>query len=179
MSWSTTLWFTAAASALGAMALPVLAQTPPASSASAVYRCPGPPVLYTDALSPQEARDKGCRTIEGAPITVIQAPPRPRPAAGNGTAAAPSSRPADSKVDPTAQRARDADALRILQDELRKEEERLVVLQKEYNHGEPERRGDERNYQRYIERVAELKASITRKEADISALKREISKLTQ
>ena len=39
---------------------------------------PGPPVLYTDALGAQEARDKGCRTIEGTPITIVQAPPKPR-----------------------------------------------------------------------------------------------------
>ena len=31
---------------------PVLAQ----DAAKPVYRCPGPPVLYTDAISPQEAR---------------------------------------------------------------------------------------------------------------------------
>ena len=33
---------------------------------SVVYRCPGPPVLYTDALSANEAREKNCRTIEGS-----------------------------------------------------------------------------------------------------------------
>jgi hypothetical protein len=41
-------------------------------------------------------------------------------------------------------------------------------MQKDYNNGEPERRGDERNYQRYLDRVAEMKAAITRKEADIA-----------
>ena len=46
-------------------------------AARPVYRCPGPPVLYTDTLSAQEARDRGCRTIEGAPVTIVQAP-RPR-----------------------------------------------------------------------------------------------------
>ena len=35
-----------------------------------VYRCPGN--LYTDALSAKEASAKGCKTLEGAPITVIQ-----------------------------------------------------------------------------------------------------------
>ena len=158
-----------------AAAMPALAQ--PAAAASQVYRCPGPPVLYTDALSPQEARDKGCRTIEGTPITVIQgrAPARAQPAAsGNGSAAA---RPADSKVDPAAQRQRDGEARRILLDELQKEEDKLAAMQKDYNGGQPERRGDERNYQRYLDRVAEMKAAITRKEADISALKREIAKL--
>ena len=138
-----------------------------------VYRCPGPPVLYTDALGAQEARDKGCRTIEGAPITIVQAPPKPRPPVA--TAAA--SRPSDSRVDPAAQRARDSDARRILAEELRREEDRLAAMQVEYNNGEPERRGDERNFVRYAERVAEMKAALQRKEADIAAIKREISKL--
>jgi hypothetical protein len=160
---------------LAGAALPAQAQ--PAAAASQVYRCPGPPVLYTDAISPKEAIEKGCRTIEGTPITIIQAP-RPRPAASpaNGGVAAP--RPgADAKVDPNAQRQRDSEARRILLDELKKEEDKLAALQKDYNNGEPERRGDERNYQRYLDRVAEMKAAITRKEADIAALKREIAKL--
>jgi hypothetical protein len=161
-------------------AAPVTAQTPAATAASQVYRCPGPPVLYTDAISPTEAREKGCRTIEGTPITIIQARPRAPaaatpPAAGTGSTAAP--RPADSKVDPGSQRQRDSEARRILLEELKKEEDKLAGLQKDYNNGEPERRGDERNYQRYLDRVAEMKAAITRKEADISALKREIAKL--
>jgi hypothetical protein len=146
-------------------------------AASAVYRCPGPPVLYTDALSPQEAKDKGCRTIEGAPITIIQGRPKPPAAAATSSASGAASRPADSRVDPTAQRARDSDAKRILGEELSKEEARLAELQKEYNNGEPERRADERNYQRYIDRVAEMKAGILRKESDIAALKRELAKL--
>jgi hypothetical protein len=159
-------------------ASPVAAQTPPAAAASQVYRCPGPPVLYTDAISPTEAREKGCRTIEGTPITIIQGRPK-APAAtapqGNGSAAAP--RPADSKVDPGSQRQRDSESRRILLEELKKEEDKLAGLQKDYNNGEPERRGDERNHQRYLDRVSEMKAAITRKEADISALKREIAKL--
>jgi len=162
----------------GAMALMLsaAAHAQPASGAGGVvYRCPGPPVEYTDALTPQQARDKGCRTIEGAPITVIQAPARRPASAASGAAPA---RPAESRVDPAAQRARDNDARRILTEELRKEEEKLAALQKEYNNGEPERRGDERNYQRYLERVAELKASIARKESDIAAIKRELGKLS-
>ena len=106
---------------------------------------------------------------------------RPRPA-GNAASGAngangAASRAADTRVDPSAQRARDNDARRILADELRREEERLAALQKEFNNGEPERRGDERNYQRYLDRVAELKAGILRKESDIAAIKRELAKL--
>lgn len=50
-----------------------------AQAEGTVYRCPGPPVLYTDALSAKEASEKGCRTIEGTPITVMQMA-RPRAA---------------------------------------------------------------------------------------------------
>jgi hypothetical protein len=172
--------------AILSLALPLAASAQGAGAP--VYRCPGNPVLYTDALSAKEAKDKGCRTLEGAPITVIQGPaPKAKvantalagsaaPAAGSGSAA---SRPAEARVDPADQKARDTDSKRILAAELRKEEERLAALQKEFNAGEPERRGDERNYQKYIERVAELKASIARKEGDIVSIKREIAKLPQ
>ncbi len=146
---------------------------------TAVYRCPGPPVLYTDALTPAEAQDKGCRLIEGAPVTVIQGP-RPRPAAA-GPSATPSGasapRSADAKVEPAAQRQRDADARRILEAELRREEEKLAALKREYNNGEPERRGEERNYQTYLDRVASMKAGLMRIESDIAAIKRELTKL--
>ncbi len=166
-----------ACAVLPGLLAPVAAQ----AQAGAVYRCPGPPVLYTDALSAEEARERGCRTIEGAPITIVQSP-RPRPPAGNASAPAPApgaatGRPGDPKVDPAAQRQRDTDARRILEAELRREEERLASLQRDYNNGEPERRGDERNYQRYLDRVAQMKAGITRSESDIAALKRELSKL--
>lgn len=138
-----------------------------------VYRCPGN--VYTDAISAQEAKDKGCRTLEGAPVTVVQGV-RPRAAASTAPAG---SRPAESRVDPNEQRSRDSDARRILENELRMEMERLAMLQKDYNNGEPERRGDERNYQKYLERVAEMKANIARKESDIAALRRELAKLPQ
>ena len=143
-----------------------------AAGATAVYRCPGN--VYTDAITAQEAKDKGCRTLEGAPVTVVQGI-KPRAAA----AAPAGSRPADSKVEPNEQRARDSDARRILESELRTESEKLTMLQKDFNNGEPERRGDERNFQKYQERVAEMKAGIARKESDIAALRRELSKLPQ
>jgi hypothetical protein len=160
----------------------LLALTPlspmPASAQDAkpVYRCPGPPVLYTDQLTQAEARERNCRTIEGATVTVVS-PPRPaaRPAAsapGTGNAA-----PGATRIDPAAQRARDSDARRILGEELKREEEALAALQREFNGGEPERRGDERNFARYQERVAEMRAALQRKEADIAALKRELAKL--
>lgn len=155
---------------LALVAWPAWAQS--GDSGKPVYRCPGSPVLYTDTLSAKEAKEKGCRTLEGAPITVIQSvKPRtgaPVPAASRGEG---------SKVEANEQKARDTDARRILEDELRKEEAQLAALQKEFNNGEPERRGDEKNFQKYQDRVADMKASIARKESDVAALKRELSKL--
>ena len=162
----------------------LLATPDAAAQAGTVYRCPGPPVLYTDALTLAEARERGCRSIEGAPISVVQGP-RPKPAAGAASAPAgaptgapPAARPAEAKVDPAAQRQRDSDARRILEAELAREEDKLAAARREYNNGEPERRGDERNYQKYLDRVAQLKASIARSESDVAAIKRELSKIS-
>jgi hypothetical protein len=76
------------------------------------------------------------------------------------------------------QKSRDADARLILQSELKKAEARQAELLKEYNHGEPERLGNEtRNYQRYLDRVAELKASLARNESDMAGIRRELERL--
>ena len=151
-----------------------------AQGGTVVYRCPGN--VYTGALSAKEAQEQGCRTIEGANVTVIQGP-RPRtegkPVPSTGAGGRPAEGRAEAKVDPSDQRSRDSDARRILEGELKAEAERLAALQREYNNGEPERRGEERSYQKYLERVAELKAGIARKEGDIAALKRELAKLPQ
>lgn len=165
---------------LGLLALLVALPAGPAlaqDAARVVYRCPGPPDLYTDAITPTEAKARNCRTIEGAPVTVVQSPRRKAAASAAASAAAASQRPPDAKVDPAAQKARDTDSRRILEQELRREEEALAGLKRDFNNGEPERRGDERNFARYQERVAEMRAAITRKEADIAAIKRELAKL--
>jgi hypothetical protein len=154
-----------------AAAAPWAVQAQPA--AGTVYRCPGN--LYTSELTAKQAEERGCRTIEGAPVTVVQGQ---RPRSGNPVPAS-GPRPADSKVDPAAQRARDNDSRRILEAELKKEEDQLAQLRKDYNNGEPARQGDEKNYQKYLDRVAELKAAIARKEGDVAALRREIGKLPQ
>ena len=137
-----------------------------------VYRCPGN--LYTDALSAKEASAKGCKTLEGAPITVIQsqAPRSAAKSANNNPASGP-----ERVTPPEEQKARDADARRILEAELRQAEDALAAQKKEFNNGEPERRGDERNAQKYLDRIKEMKDAITRKEADIASIKRELSKL--
>jgi len=148
------------------------APAPAAAEGQTMYRCPGNE--YNNTLSAKEAKDKGCKTIEGAPITIIQSV-KPRA----GTTPAASSGPAGTKVDPAEQRARDTDARRILESELKREEDRLASMKTEFNNGQPERQGNEKNYQKYLERVADMKASIARKEGDIAALRREIAKQPQ
>ncbi len=165
--------------ACGAVPTAVLSQgsTSTSVNSAVVFRCPGNPPLFTNSISDAEAKEKGCRSIESTPITVFRGT---SPKVVNTTAASstpPAQRPAEARVDPAEQKARDTDSKRILAAELRKEEERLAVLLKEFNAGEPERRGDERNYQKYIDRVAEMKSSIARKESDIVSIKREIAKL--
>ena len=145
-----------------------LAQQP-----STVYRCPGPPVLYTDALSPKEAQDKGCRTIEGTPITIVQSPKARPPSSAAVTAGAESGR-----IEASQQRVRDGERRRVLEAELREAESRLAAAQAEYSGGNAERQGAEgRNYQKFLDRMADLKASVNRQETDVQALRREISKL--
>lgn len=141
-----------------------------------VYKCPGPPVLYSDAITPKEAKEKGCTPLEGAPVTVAT-PSKSRgsePTVPTAPAASPTGAP---RVDPGEQRARDSDRKQILASELKKEEASLAALQAEYNNGEPERLGGEKNYQKYLDRTAELKAAIARKGNDLAALKRELAKL--
>ncbi len=149
--------------------------TAAAEGPGVMYRCPGND--YNNTLSAREAKERGCKTLEGAPITVIQSvKPRPVPiATGNGAASAnPGS---GSRIDPAEQRARDSDSRRILEAELQREQERLAQMKAEYNNGEPDRLGNEKNYQKYLDRVSDMKTAITRKEIDIAAIKREIQKL--
>lgn len=149
-----------------------------AQAQSVVYRCPGPPVLYTDALSAKEAQAKDCKSIEGTPITVLPAArPRANPAPAGNVASGEARGSNDGRIDPNQQRTRDGERRRVLEAELREAQDRLDALQRDYAGGNAERRGDEKNYQKYLDRMAELKASIGRQEVDVQALKREISKL--
>ena len=110
--------------------------------------------------------------VQGTPVPKAPARAASGPSAGNPS---PGSPRGDGGPE---QRARDSDSRLILEAELKKSESRLAELQKEYNNGEPEKQGIEaRNYQRYLDRVAELKASIARSQSDIAGLKREISRL--
>ncbi len=119
---------------------------------------------------------KGCKKVDLPPLT-IPAPVK-RSAPVQTAAAKPSAVPADfPKIDGTTQKARDNDRKQILLDEMKREEQKLADLKKEYNNGEPERQGNERNYAKYQERVGAMKDDIGRSEKNIEALKRELGNL--
>ncbi|RZJ12165.1 MAG: hypothetical protein EON50_11765 [Acidovorax sp.] len=157
----------------------LIAATAPAVWAQdRIYRCGNE---YTN--NAQQAKERGCKLVEGGNVTVVQGT-RPAgaaaPASGGGGTAAPSSAspPSAPRVNNNDQKARDSDARAILESELRKAEARHADLVKEYNGGNPERNAlDLRNPQRYMERTAELKANVARSESDIAGIKREISRL--
>jgi hypothetical protein len=152
--------------ALSALAGPAAAQ---------IYRCGNNE--YTNTVT--EANKANCKLVEGGNLTVVQSVrPPPPPAAGNQAVRVASAPSAGARTDSAEQRNRDSDARLILESELRKAESRHAELAREYNNGEPEKRGDEaRNYQKYIDRVAELKASLARNESDIAGIRREIARL--
>ena len=147
-----------------------------------IYRCGNE---YTNNAT--QAKERGCKLVEGGNVTVIQGS---RPSGGGGAASGGGSSAASSssatsaspagapRVTNNDQRARDSDARAILEAELRKAEARHAELVKEYNGGQPERNAlDLRNPQRYMERTAELKASVARSESDIAGIKRALSRL--
>lgn len=147
--------------------------------AQQVFRCAGiggsTPEYINNA---KEAQTRSCKLVSGGNVTVVQSTPvsaAPKPAVRVAAVGGPSGPRTDGSPE---QRARDSDSRAILEAELKKAEAKLAEQQKEYNNGEPEKQGIEsRNYQRYLDRVAELKDSITRNQSDIAGLKREISRL--
>ncbi|HWJ94622.1 MAG TPA: DUF4124 domain-containing protein [Telluria sp.] len=157
------------------LALPLAAQ-----AQTAVYKC----VDERGRVEFTDTSKKGCKLLDlpGSSATVPAPAARaPLPGTRQGSAprpAATSSTPASfPRVDSAQQRARDDDRREILGEELRAEEKKLADLKREYNNGEPERQGNERNYAKYQERVAQMRDDIGRAERNIEALKREIANI--
>jgi len=140
------------------------------AQAQTVWRCGNE---YTNNAS--VAQQRGCKVMEGGNVTVVQSQRPTLAAAASSSARAPAGSP---RVDGAEQRARDGEARSVLENELRKAQDRRADLLKEYNNGEPEKQGSEsRNYQKYLDRVAEMKANIDRNQSDIDGIQRELGRL--
>jgi hypothetical protein len=143
----------------------------PAQAQNGVYLC-------TNANGGRELTDSyraGCKTLNlPGSIPAPQSSPRKATSAPRAPVTTPTDFP---KVDNAQQKARDNDRREILNEELRMEEKKLAEARKEFNGGEPERQGNERNYAKYQERVEMMRDSISRIEKNIEALKREIANI--
>jgi hypothetical protein len=146
------------------------------SGTGASYKCAGNE--YTD--KPQTSKNGGCKLLEGGNVTVVQGtrvfgaePVR----VASVTPKATSSSSSGQRTDSAEQKTRDSDSRGILEAELKKAEAKQADLLKEYNNGEPDRGAlDIKMPQRYLERVAEMKASIARLSSDIEGIKRELGR---
>jgi hypothetical protein len=119
---------------------------------------------------------KGCKKVELEGINVVPAPASVSSAKKSVTGNV-STPPDFPKVSDYLQRQRDSDRKQILLDELKAEEQKLASLKKEYNGGDPERLGNEKNYAKYLDRTEMLKNDIARTEKNTEALKREVNNL--
>lgn len=120
---------------------------------------------------------KGCKRMDVGPVLTVPAPRIQQRAAREASERVTVSPANFPRVDRETQLSRDNDRKRVLEDELKSEEDKLARLKAEYNGGEPERRGDERNFALYAERVQRLREDVARAESNVSALRREIALL--
>ncbi len=149
-----------------ATALPAAAQT------DAIWACvddQGHKVFQNNGLG------TNCRRIDGVVATIpgTTSQPIPRRIAPPSSGVSPANFP---RVDRDTQRLRDADRHRILEDELRTEQDRLARLRNDFNNGTPRLLGDETAASpSYRERVQRLVEDIQRSEGYIASLKREMT----
>jgi len=119
----------------------------------------------------KETDGKQC-TVVTKEVSVVSPPPPP--ARPPGAERSPSSFP---KVDKDTQKARDEGRRRILQDELSAEEKGLIDAKARLAAEEAVRYGDEKNYQRVLDRLKPYQDAVERHERNIAALKKELAGL--
>lgn len=139
-----------------------------------IYKC----VDADGRIEFTDSAKKNCKVLD-LPSSVATAPKaRTSPSGGGRPPVQAAAAPADfPKVSSYQQKARDDERRDILNDELRNEEKKLAEMRREFNGGEPERQGNEKNYAKYQERVILMRDSIARAEKNVDALKREIANI--
>ena len=78
------------------------------------------------------------------------------------------------KVDGETQKKRDNVRQRLLAEELANEQKQLADAKQALKEGEATRLGDERNYQKYLDRVQKLKDNLTLHEKNVETLQKEL-----
>jgi hypothetical protein len=116
----------------------------------------------------EEIKGKNCSVVMRE-ISVVPAVPPARSAAANPSPAG------FPKVDPATQKNRDGARRRILEEELSGEEKALAQAKTELTEQESIRTGDEKNYQRVLDRLQKYKDEVERHQKNVEALKKELS----
>jgi len=132
-------------------------------------------ITYSDAAV-KGATKSSC--FDPPPVPPPPPPQATRPSTTTAPGAAvPAPKGGLPNVDAATQRKRDDSRRKILEEELVVEERALAEARKALTEGESERRGDERNYQRYLDRIQGLKDRVAQHERNVGALKQELSNL--
>ena len=140
-----------------------------ATQADVMYQCIDEQRHKTFSNVKLTARGAKCTAMDLGPATTM--PPPPKPAAKTPSSAS------FPKVGENDQKARDTDRRRILEGELAAEQKNLEQAKKELAEQEAVRSGDERNYQRVLERLEPFKNKVALHERNIDAIQRELAKL--
>ncbi len=112
---------------------------------------------------------KGAKKLDLGPTTVNTVP-------SSRAKSAPS--PSDfPRVNEDEQKKRDDLRKKLLQDELTAEQQRLADAKKNLEEGKAVRLGNERNYQKYLDRVQGLQDEVTLHEKNVQALQKELGGL--
>lgn len=161
---------TMAAVAVGVWAVPAAAQS------SDVYMCKGANGV-PEYRNGNPGNSKDCKKLSLPDVVTVPGTRTGGAAASSGGKPVAASPAAFPRVDSATQKNRDSERRSVLEQELQSEEAKLAGLRAEYNNGEPERQGNERNYQKYLDRTARLRDDVARSEANVASLRRELSNL--
>ncbi len=114
---------------------------------------------------------------KGAKMVKCFSDPVPAPTPAPQQSKPESGRDGFPKVDGQTQKKRDDARQRILEKELADEQQQLEAARQKLAEEEAIRTGNERNYQRYLDRVQPFRDAVANHERNIEAIKREISNL--
>ena len=145
------------------------------AQADTLYKCVDDDgrITYTN----QKGSAKNCKVLlQDQPVSTF-APPKPRTAAGGGSGATAASPGDFPRVGANEQRARDNDRRAILERELEGELKALETAKQALAEQESVRLGDERNYQKVLDRLQPYKDKVQLHERNVEALRKEISNL--
>ena len=123
-----------------------------------------------------KSESAGCKPMNLPPVATVPAPAKaaPRTSDAKPQAAAPASFP---KVDTPTQQQRDAERRKILEQELANEQKLLDQARKALAEQEAIRLGNERNYQRVLDRLEPFQKKVALHESNIANLRKELSTL--